>query len=206
VFTGEPGDGARVAVEGGLSDDGVVGPSVEGDEELIAVDGDVAAGFDELAIELFGFHGGAALEALAEPAIAAVGQDGHHDVGVDVEADLAGQAVEVEEVDVDAEVVFDAVAVEVACDDVAARDGLVVGSETSNSRTSATAGVSGVAGGATVSPGISPEANSAFTRSRSARVRLRSPIKPSARSTWSISETLTFIPAFASASAISVSA
>ena len=122
MFSAKPGDRAGIAVESGLGNDGVVRPAVERDEKFIAPDGEGAAGFDELAIELFGLHRGAAVEALGEPTVAAIGQDGQADVGVDVEADFAGQAVEVEGVDVDGRVVFDGITAEVAGDDVAATE------------------------------------------------------------------------------------
>ena len=67
-----------------MSEDGVVGAAVEADDDFLTMHAKVAAGLDELSVEMFGFHGGAALQALREPAVAAVGQDGQDDVGVDV--------------------------------------------------------------------------------------------------------------------------
>ena len=50
-------------------------------------------------------------------------------VGVNVEADLAGEAIEMEEIDVDAEAVFDGVSGDVAGDDFFAGNVFVVGKE-----------------------------------------------------------------------------
>ena len=76
----EPGDGGGLLVEERLGDEGVVGAAIQGHEEVLIVDGDVAAGLDEFAVELCGFHGLAALEALGQPAVASVGQNGQDDI------------------------------------------------------------------------------------------------------------------------------
>ena len=116
-------------IEAGLGDDGVVGASVERDDEFVSTDGEMAAGFDEFAVKLFGFHAFAALESVREPAVTPVGEHGQDDVGVDVQTHFAGEAIEVEEIDVDAEVVFDGVAGDVAGNDFFAGDVFVVGEE-----------------------------------------------------------------------------
>jgi len=51
-------------IEAGLSDDGVVCASVEGDDEFVSTDGEMAAGFDEFTVEVFGFHAFTAFESL----------------------------------------------------------------------------------------------------------------------------------------------
>ena len=49
-----------------------MGASVQGDAYLISANGDVAAGLDEFAVELFGLHGPASFKLLGEPAVTAV--------------------------------------------------------------------------------------------------------------------------------------
>ena len=73
-------------------------------------------GLDEPAVQLL--RGGLleALQSLAQPAVAAVGDHCQGRVEVDVQSHLAGQAVEVEEVHADAQAVLDPVAAGVADD------------------------------------------------------------------------------------------
>jgi len=66
-------------IEAGLGDDRIVCASVERDDEVVSTDGEMAAGFDEFAVKLFGFHAFAALESLREPSVTAVGEHGQDD-------------------------------------------------------------------------------------------------------------------------------
>ena len=68
---------------------------VEGDDEFFSANGEMAAGFDEFAVKLFGFHAFAALESLREPSVTAVGEHGQDDIGVDVQTHFAGEAIEI---------------------------------------------------------------------------------------------------------------
>ena len=114
-------------VEACFAQNRVVGAAVEVDDETARLDFDAAAGFDELAIEVLRLGLAEAVEFFGQPAVAAIGDNRQGHVQVDIESDLAGQAIEVEEVDADAQAVFDAVAADVAQHHVTGADVAVVG-------------------------------------------------------------------------------
>lgn len=59
-----------------------------------------------------------ASQLFAQPPIAAVGQDGHGRVQVNIEANLTGQTVEMEEIHADSQAVFHSVTTSVADDHI----------------------------------------------------------------------------------------
>jgi len=115
----EPGDGRTGRSEVGFVKDRVVAAAIEVDGDLFRGHFDVAGSFDELAVEVFGLGLGETFELARQPTVAAMGDDGEDDVEVDVETHLARQAIQVEEVDADAQAVLDAVATCVARHEVA---------------------------------------------------------------------------------------
>ena len=126
----QPRDGRAVVVESGFAEDRIVAAAVEGDEEPTAgSDFDLAAGFDELAVELLRLGLLEALELTSQPAVATVGDHRQSHVEVDVQADLAGEAIEVEEVDVRSQAVLDAVASGIMGDELAGAHLEVIGQE-----------------------------------------------------------------------------
>src|SRR6266849_1326033 len=118
----KPRDRWAAAVEGGFAQDRVVRATVEADGDLLLGHADLACGLDELAKQVLRFRLRETLEPTCQPAIAAVGDHRQRDIEIDVETDLAGQTVEMEKVDADAETVLDAVAPRVAYHQVARRD------------------------------------------------------------------------------------
>jgi hypothetical protein len=110
----KPGDGGTGRSEVGFAKDGVVAAAIEVDGDLFRGHFDVAGSFDELSVEVFGLGLGEAFELAGEPTVAAMGNDGEDDVEVDVETHLARQAIQVEEVDADAQAVLNAVAARIA--------------------------------------------------------------------------------------------
>src|SRR5262245_4722943 len=110
----EPGNGGTSRSEVGFTKDWVVAAAVEVDGDLFRGHFDVAGSFDELSVEVFGLGLGEAFELVGQPPVAAMGNDGEDDIKVDVETHLARQAIQVEEVDADAQAVLDAVAARVA--------------------------------------------------------------------------------------------
>src|SRR5271170_2232222 len=115
----QPGNGRAIAAQVGFAQDWVMSAAVEMDEQTSRFDLDAAAGFDELAVEVLRLGLGEAVQLLGQPAVAAIGDDRQGHVEVDIEPDLAGQAIKVEEVDADAQAVFNAVAARVAQYDIA---------------------------------------------------------------------------------------
>lgn len=103
--------------------------AVEVDGDLFRGHFDVAGSFDELSVEIFGLGLGEAFELAGQPPVAAMGNDGEDDIEVDIETHLAGQAIQVEEVDADAQTILDAVAACVARHQVAWRNVGVVAHE-----------------------------------------------------------------------------
>jgi hypothetical protein len=118
----KPGDRWAGRSDGGFVEDRVVAAAVEMDGDLFGGHFDVAGRDHELAIEVFGLRLGEAFEFAGQPSIAAMGDDGEDNIEVDVETHLAGEAIDMEEVDADAQAVLDAVAARVARHEVAWRD------------------------------------------------------------------------------------
>ena len=111
AIASQPGDWRGVLVEGGLAENGVVTTAVKGNEEPAArSDLNQAAGFDELAVEVLRLGLGKAMQLLCQPAVTAISDNGQGYVEVHIEPDFARQAIEMKEVDADAQAVFDAVA------------------------------------------------------------------------------------------------
>src|SRR6266478_1709130 len=132
AIASQPGDWRGVLVEGRLAENGVVTAAVKGNEEPAAgSDLNQAAGFDELAVKLLRLGLLEAFQLMGEPAVTAVGDHRQGHVEVDVQADLARQAVEMEEVDVGAQSVFDAVASGVVDNQLARTHVEVIGHEQS---------------------------------------------------------------------------
>src|SRR6266849_2126069 len=78
-----------------------------------------ASGLHKAPVQLFGLGLVKAVQPGSQPAVATVGDDGQRDVEIDIEAYLARQAVEVEEVDADPQGIFNTVPTGIACDQVA---------------------------------------------------------------------------------------
>src|SRR5438128_6953920 len=121
----QPGDCLTSSVEGRFTQDRVVGAAVEVNDQTSRFDLDAAAGFDELAVEVLRLGLGKAMQLLCQPAVTAISDNGH--VEVHIEPDFARQAIEMKEVDADAQAVFDAVAAGVAQDHIASGDVAVIG-------------------------------------------------------------------------------
>ncbi len=83
---------------------------VKANDEFVRGRPDGPFGRDEEAVQLLGISLLVTSQLLAEPPIAAVGQNGHSRVQVHIEPDLARQAVEMKKVYADPESVFYAVA------------------------------------------------------------------------------------------------
>src|SRR5712691_5700463 len=96
-------------IQGGFAQDRIVRPLVEAYDEAVSVHFEQATGFHKLAIELFGLRFVEPMQLSGQPPIAAVGQDSQGDIHVHMEAHLTGQAIEVKEIDTNAEAVLDAV-------------------------------------------------------------------------------------------------
>src|SRR5436309_2985776 len=90
--------------------------SVEADLDGVVLDLDAAGGFDESTVELFGRGGLVASQLRSKPAVTAVGDHRQDGVEVDIEPYLAGQTVQVKEVDARPQAVFDAVSPRVTND------------------------------------------------------------------------------------------
>ena len=99
-FSSQPRDGKRLFVQSSLCEYGVVSASVESDEDTMISNIDMTARFDELAVQALGLKAFEPLQSLGKPSITSIGNDGQYNVPVDVEPDLAGQTVEMKEVDV----------------------------------------------------------------------------------------------------------
>src|SRR6266850_8566501 len=95
--------------------------------DTVGVDLNSAGGFHELAVEFLGLGLVKAVQLVGQPAVAAVGDDREGNVEIYIESDFTGQAIEVEEVDADAQAVFDAVAAGVAQHQITGSDLEVVG-------------------------------------------------------------------------------
>src|SRR5512135_1656240 len=104
-------------------------PAVEGDAEAVVLDRHGPGGRDEPPVQLLRIGLREAAQSRRQPAIAAVGDHRQRGVEVDVQPNLAGQAVEVEEVHADPQAILDPVAARVADDQLARRLLEVVGEE-----------------------------------------------------------------------------
>src|SRR3954447_10167035 len=125
----EPWDGERVAVDLGFAQDRVMAPAVEGHRQAVVLDRHGPGGLDEPAVEALRIALLEAFQPRRQPAVATVGDHRQRGVEVDVQAHLAGQAVEVEEVHADAQATLDPVAAGVADDQLARGLLEVVGEE-----------------------------------------------------------------------------
>ena len=94
-------------------------PLVEMDDDRFRRDLDASARFYELAVEVFRLGLVEAAQFAGEPAVATVGDHCEGDIDIDVEPYLTGQAIEMEEVDADAETVLHSVAAGITEDEVA---------------------------------------------------------------------------------------
>ena len=105
-------------IQGGFAQDRIVRPLVEAYDKAVSVHFEQATGFHKLAIELFGLRFVEPMQPSGQPPIAAVGQDSQGDIHVHIQAHLTGQAIEVKEIDTNAEAVLYAVASSIADDRV----------------------------------------------------------------------------------------
>ena len=94
---------------------------IEANDQLIWRYFDESLGRDEEAVELLGSRLLVTPQVLAEPPVAAIGQNGKRCVQVHVESDLARQTVEMEEVDTDPKTILDSIAARVTDDDISSR-------------------------------------------------------------------------------------
>src|SRR5580658_842196 len=117
--TTQPRNGRAGLVKGCFAQDRVMRPLVEMDDDRVLCDLDASARFHELAVEVFRLGFAEAVQLAGEPAVATVGDHREGDIDINVEPYLAGQAIEMEEVDADAETVFYAVAAGITEDEVA---------------------------------------------------------------------------------------
>ena len=92
---------------------------VEMNDDRFLGDLDATARLDELAVEVFRLGLVEAVQSAGQPAIAAIGDHREGDIDIDIEPHLAGQAIEMEEVDADAETVFHGVAASISEDEIA---------------------------------------------------------------------------------------
>ena len=92
--------------------------SLEANDQLLWRHCDESLGRDEEAVELLGSRLLVTPQALADPPVAAIGQNGKRCVQVHVESDLARQTVEMEEVDTDPKTILYAIAARVTDDDI----------------------------------------------------------------------------------------
>ena len=95
--------------------------SLEANDQLIWCHFDESLGRDEEAVELLGSRLLVAPQMLAEPPVAAIGQNSKRCVQVHVESDLACQTVEMEEVHTDPKTILYAITARVTDDDISSR-------------------------------------------------------------------------------------
>jgi len=117
----KPRDGSLLAAESGLAEDRIVAALVEMHHDAVRLDFDSARRLHEAPVHLLRRSFLIAPQPAGQPALAAVGDDGQRRVQVDVQPHLAGEAIEVEEIDADSQAVFHAIASGVADDQSARR-------------------------------------------------------------------------------------
>ena len=93
-------------------------PFFEVYHNTVGLDFDPSACFHKLAIELLGLCCVEAMQLGSQPPVAPIGQDRQGDVHIHVQAHLAGETVEMKDIDTDAQTVFHAVASSIACDEL----------------------------------------------------------------------------------------
>ena len=99
-------------------------PLVEAYHDAVGAYLKLATSFYKLAIELFGFRFVEPMQPSGQPPIAAVGQDSQGDIHVHIQAYLTGQAIEVKEIDTNAEAVLYAIASSIADDQLSGTERL----------------------------------------------------------------------------------
>ena len=86
--------------------------------KTVGLDFDPSACFHKLAIELLGLCCVEAMQLGGQPPVAPIGKDRQGDVHIHIQAHLAGETVEMKEIDTDAQTVFHAVASGIAGDEL----------------------------------------------------------------------------------------
>jgi hypothetical protein len=104
-------------------------PSVEMDHDPFGLDFHLAGGLDEFAKDLLGGRTVEPLQVVCQPAIAPIGQDRHCHVQIDIQPHLAGQAIEMKEVDARPQPILHAVAAGIPDDQRSGRLAQLVGEE-----------------------------------------------------------------------------
>ena len=97
-------------IEGGFTQDRIVRPFVKAYHNAVGVYFELATSFHKLAVELFGLRFVEPMQLGGQPPIATIRQDGQRDIHVHIEPHLTGQAIEVKEIDTDAQAILHAIA------------------------------------------------------------------------------------------------
>jgi len=114
-------------VQGRFTQDRVVRSAIELHHDPLRRHRDLTGGLHELAVQVLRLRFVEPLESAGQPAVTAVADHRERDIEIDVQADFAGQTIEMEKIHADAQAILDAVASRVTDHQIARCDVGVVG-------------------------------------------------------------------------------